>query len=148
MPSLEYLSKEVQAEREAYVRHFDGLDTKAGVLLGFSGVLVALATRSSSPLGALAAFAALLAVIFAFSAYAPRQSPVLDMLHIRERYLTADERFTRLHLLDTKVVMIQEFAGILREKALRLKIGLVLLGVSGSLLLAGQLVTISKEGSS
>jgi hypothetical protein len=41
---LELLSTEVQTEREAYVRHFDGLDTKAGVLLGFSGVLVALST--------------------------------------------------------------------------------------------------------
>ncbi len=147
MPSLDYLSGEIQTEREAYVRHFDSLDTKAGVLLGFSGILVSLATSLGSPIGALAGLAALLAVVFALFAYVPREAPALDVLHVREQYLAADERFARLHLLDTKIHMIREFAGILSEKALRLRIGLVLLAVSALLLLAGQIGTISQEGS-
>ena len=31
------------AERESQLRHFDSLDTKAGLILGFSGVLAGLA---------------------------------------------------------------------------------------------------------
>jgi len=127
------------------MRHFEGLDSKAGVLLGFSGVLVALTTRTPTPVGALAAFAALLAIVFALSAYMPRRVPTLDVLPLRDRYLTAHERFSRLHLLDTKIEMIRELAGIVREKALRLRIGLVLLAISGLLLIADQVATISVE---
>lgn len=145
MQSLEILSAEVQAEREAQARHFDGLDSKAGVALGFAGVLVALSTASGTSFGALAALVALLAAVFAFSAYAPRAYPVLDVRTICDRYLNSAEGFTRLHLLDTKIDMIQELAEILREKALRLRIGLVLLAMSGALLLWGYLATLAKE---
>jgi hypothetical protein len=41
--SLEVVAAEVQTEREAQLRHFDALDSKAGVMLGFAGALAALA---------------------------------------------------------------------------------------------------------
>ena len=42
LPSLSLLSDEVASELTAQERRGDALDTKAGVLLGFAGVLVGL----------------------------------------------------------------------------------------------------------
>jgi hypothetical protein len=41
MPSLDLLLQTVMAERDKQLAHFDALDTKAGVLLAFDGVLIA-----------------------------------------------------------------------------------------------------------
>lgn len=41
--SLDVVREEVRAERGAQLQHFDSIDTKAGILLGFAGALVALA---------------------------------------------------------------------------------------------------------
>jgi hypothetical protein len=46
--SLDLLVDEVRVEREAQLRHFDALDQKAGIVLGFAGVLVVLVARRSS----------------------------------------------------------------------------------------------------
>jgi hypothetical protein len=43
--SLEIVLEEARAERAAQLQHFDALDAKAGVLLGFSAALVALRRR-------------------------------------------------------------------------------------------------------
>lgn len=48
LPSIEIVLEEVRFEREAQLQHFDSLDAKAGILLGFAGALVALAP---SPVG-------------------------------------------------------------------------------------------------
>lgn len=39
--SLDLLIEINQAEREAQLAHFESLDTKAGLVLGFAGVLIA-----------------------------------------------------------------------------------------------------------
>ena len=45
LPSLELVSDLVLSERAAQLRHVESLDTKAGIVLGFSGAVVALAAR-------------------------------------------------------------------------------------------------------
>ena len=43
LPSLPDALAAISGERDRQLQHFEGLDTKAGVLPGFDGVLVALA---------------------------------------------------------------------------------------------------------
>jgi len=80
--ALDLLGQEILAEREAQLRHFESQDAKAGVILGFSGILVALA----GPAGVV--HAAVLAVAFAAAisalmAFFPRSFPALDVHAIR-----------------------------------------------------------------
>jgi hypothetical protein len=44
--SLDLLIEINQSERDAQLSHFDSLDTKAGLVLGFAGVLIGLGNRS------------------------------------------------------------------------------------------------------
>lgn len=39
LPSLGIISIEVRAEREAMIRHLDAIDSKAGVVLSFAGLI-------------------------------------------------------------------------------------------------------------
>ena len=45
--SLEVVLQETRIEQVAQLQHFDGLDAKAGILLGFSGAIVALTPSHS-----------------------------------------------------------------------------------------------------
>jgi hypothetical protein len=42
--AIDVAAEEVHAERIAQLRHFDAVDTKAGVVLGFAGAITALST--------------------------------------------------------------------------------------------------------
>ena len=46
--SITLVKEIVRDERSAQLAHFDALDTKAGVILGFAGVLVALSPSGRS----------------------------------------------------------------------------------------------------
>ena len=41
--SLDVVREEIRIERAAQLQHFDALDSKAGIVLGFAGAIVALA---------------------------------------------------------------------------------------------------------
>ena len=41
--SLDLIASLVEVQQDHQLRHFDGLDNKAGIMLGFAGVLVAIA---------------------------------------------------------------------------------------------------------
>lgn len=66
LSSLELVAREVKSGLDQQLRHFEGLDTKAGIVLGFAGVLVALSGKIEPLFGriglGLAAVAALMAV--------------------------------------------------------------------------------------
>src|SRR5207244_4132331 len=98
--SLDLILEETRAAREAQLRHFDGLDAKAGILLGFSGAIVALAPNDDLVVG-LGRFAAVLAGLLSLWAFWPRKFEVLDLFALRQKYLAAELRFSKLALLDT-----------------------------------------------
>src|SRR5688500_4441275 len=105
-PSLGLLHVEVTAELGAQERHATAMDTKAGVLLGFSGVLVGLSVANLNGwLSNVAMAAAGVAAFLAGWAYIPRSFPTLRPTSLRERYLMAQEEFTRLKLLDTRIAI-------------------------------------------
>lgn len=94
--------------------HAESLDTKAGVVLGFAGVLVGLGATAQAFVSADIAFqigrgAAVLAALSAAFAFLPRKYPVVEVLRLRE-FLTAPEAETRLTLLDVQIDMAVEAA--------------------------------------
>jgi hypothetical protein len=81
-PSLQILLDQVASEREAMNAHAEGLDTKAGVILGFAGVLVgpgATAQATISPDGIFQSGLAVAVAAAGLAAWAvfPRSYPVL-----------------------------------------------------------------------
>jgi hypothetical protein len=73
--------------------------------------------------------AAVLAAGAALFAFWPRMLPVLDTTRLRT-YLTSDEQFTQLTLMDTNTVMWEEGASLVRTKARRLKLAMAMLAIS------------------
>ena len=69
--SVDAILKWTQAERESQLRHFDSLDTKSGLILGFSGVLVGLA-RTGGVIVEIGRYAAVLSSLVALLAFWPR----------------------------------------------------------------------------
>jgi hypothetical protein len=134
--SLEPILDEVRAEREAQLRHFDALDTKAGILLGFAAALIAL-----SPTGALLAHVgrvtAAISGFLALAAFWPRGYWGTDTRQLRDKYLGSETAFTTLHLLDTQVAMAETLRSLLLTKARLLKLAMVGLATAATFTVLG-----------
>src|SRR5437868_4176238 len=115
MDSLDLLLDCVRREREAQLAHFDALDSKAGILLGFAGGLIALSPDLSGWARDVSLPLLGLAALMAAAAFFPRRMPTLDVRHLRE-YLQADEEFTKLRLHDSEVQMIDQGGSELGRK--------------------------------
>lgn len=129
LPSLRRITGRVEAQLELQIRHFESLDNKAGIVLGFAGVLVAVA-RGAGGFAVGGRVIAVSASLFALWAFLPRNYPVINTRKLRDRYLRADPEFTDLHLLDTQIAMEERAAEVLRRKALRLRVSIALLAAS------------------
>ena len=130
MRSLGLVKEIVRDERAAQLTHFDALDTKAGVILGFAGALVALSPSGRSiPVG-LGKLAALMSAILAISTFWPRRFWNLDVRAVRDEYLAVDPRFAELRILDTQIAIAKRNDGALARRGGQLKAAMVALGVS------------------
>jgi hypothetical protein len=138
LPSLGLVAAQVEKQLANQLDHFDGLDSKAGIVLGFAGVLVAVA-GAFGPLQVAGKIVSVSAALLALWAFVPRKYPVLNTARFRDRYLRSDPSFTQLHLLDTQIMMEEQAARLLARKALRLKLSVMLLALSIVLLAAGML---------
>lgn len=117
LPSLPLLSEETKRELDVQERRGDALDSKAGIVIGFAGVLVPLSLANLH--GLLAHIGAGLAGVAALAsalAFIPRSTPGLSLRALRP-YLTADAAFTELRLLDTRIAMYERTSRILNTKA-------------------------------
>lgn len=129
--SLDLLSEEAAAALAAHERRYDALDTKAGVLLGFSGVIVTLAAANLHGIFAdFGSACAGLAAIVAGAAFVPRRFPALALLKLRDTYLMAEEDFTRLKLLDTRIAMYRQVQQGLKWKARLVTVAALALGLA------------------
>src|SRR4051812_27138556 len=95
------------------------LDSKAGGLLGFSGVLMGLAIgRAHSAWSLVGVVADGFAALAAGFVHLARGYPQLGNLpKLRERYLARPSQQTRMALLDIKVVVYEPRERVLRAKA-------------------------------
>lgn len=123
--------------------HAESLDTKAGVVLGFAGVLVGLGATAQAFVSAALAFQvglgmAVLAALSAAFAFLPRKYPVVEVLPLRA-FLTAPEAETQLTLLDVQIDMVIEAATLVKLKGRLIKVAVGLLAVAAALIVAGTL---------
>ncbi|MCZ6661462.1 MAG: hypothetical protein O6951_00865 [Actinobacteria bacterium] len=130
--SLDLLLEINQSEREAQLSHFDSLDTKAGLVLGFAGVLIALGNDATSLVGIMSIVGAALAAGAAVASFWPRGFPSIDPTRLGE-YAASELAFTQLTVLDTLELMLVETRSLLDLKSRRLKWALV--GLSAAAIL-------------
>ena len=125
--------------------HVEALDTKAGIILGLAGAIVALWARSTAATLGAVLVPTMLAIIFgglsalmALYTFWPRNFQVLDVERIRNQALDpVAAGGLRLALLDTRIELVNVNSAILASKARRLKtsmtfllLSILLLGVS------------------
>lgn len=134
--SLDIVWEQARVEREVQLAHFEALDTKAGIVLGFAGAVVALAPTGSSVID-IGRVAAVGSGACALWTVWPRRIWSTDLRALRDLYLPADPHFARLRLLDTQIQMAESLGAVLSRKALRLKVSMVLLVVASLLTAAG-----------
>jgi cytochrome c biogenesis protein CcdA len=147
LPSLSLILQQVAVERETMNAHAESLDTKAGVVLGFAGVLVGLGATAQTLVSTRLVFqvglgVAVLSAGLAAWAFLPRRYPVLEALRLRQGYLTAPEEETQLHLLDTQIEMVSEAADLVKRKGRRVKLSVGCLAIAAGLVVAGTLIAM------
>jgi hypothetical protein len=145
LPSMRLIAAQVEFERETMNSHAESLDTKAGVVLGFAGVLVGLGATAQGFISNRLLFqaglvAGVTAGVLAAWAFLPRRYPVIEVLRLRERYLTAPEEVTQPHLLDTQIEMVRQAADLVRRKGRRVKASVVCLAGAAAAVVAGTLM--------
>lgn len=138
-PSAPLLLELIQQEREKQRAHFDALDNKAGLVVGFAALLVTLLPDLVLLARGIALTAAIAAGAFGLAAFWPRRYPVLSARRLRG-YLAADEHLTRKVILDTLVEVNDTTSEMLSTKGHRLWWSLVFLALTGLALAAGILV--------
>lgn len=134
LPSLTLVLNVLREGRDERRGHFEALDQKAGLVLGFAGVLITLSDSVTEPWRALGVAAAAVAGGFALAAFWPREYEVLDNVRA---YLRAREAQTQLVLVDTLTEMNLRTDRVMGTKARRLKNSLVALALAGCLLGVG-----------
>jgi len=117
--SLDVVRDEARAERAGQVANFDSIDTKAGILLGFAGALVALSREGSSLALQLGRGLGVLSGFLSLWTFWPRRFWSTDLRPLRDKYLAAEPAFSKLRLLDTHIEMAERVAEVIRRKAIR-----------------------------
>ena len=134
LPSLELILDVLRSSRTERREHFDALDQKAGLALGFAGVVVTLSNDVSEPWRALGVAAAVIAAGLSLWAFWPRKYEVLD--NVRS-YLAAPKERTQQVLVDTLELMNAHADKSMGQKARRLKLALAALALAVLMLGAG-----------
>lgn len=142
---MELIAERVSGELAGLTGHADSLDTKAGVALGFAGVLVALGASAQAALVRTAWFrwglvGAVFSGLCAAISFFPSRYPVLSGRVLRDRYLQQPQERTRLVLLDTEIAMITKAVKLLKFKGVLMKLAIGALVLAAALMVTGTLV--------
>lgn len=130
LPSLEIILDEARSERQAQLIHFEALDAKAGVVLGFAAAIVALSPDRTGAFATTGRAFAVLSGLAALASFWPRRFWLTDLRTLREKYLTAEAPFTRLNILDAAVAESMQVRSVLIQKARLLKASMVSLAAA------------------
>ena len=126
LPSLDLLLQVAMQERDKQLGHFDALDTKAGVLLAFDGVLIVISRGVRFAFLVPGIVLASASAALALAAFWPRKFPTLEPEALRQ-FLTYETERTSLKLHDTIARTVALGGQVLRTKALNLKLALTFL---------------------
>lgn len=131
-PSLGLVLEEFHLDAKTQQDRAAQLDARGGVLIGFSGVLVGLIARGTTPPSGLQqaalALAAAAAAAAAVGALWRQASSTLDPLRLRA-YMAADEETSRRRILDTRIPLYLQ-----DQKRVRVRFAMV--GLASILLMA------------
>ncbi|HYP23899.1 MAG TPA: hypothetical protein VEV43_10015 [Actinomycetota bacterium] len=128
--SIEVFLAEVHDQLAAQRSHVESLDAKAGVVLGFSGLLAAVAPDGNALWMDLARGAAIFAGIFALFGLLPRGYAVVDLRAFQRDFLTAQPTTAQLVLFDTQLNVLADTAGVIDHKSRRLRASIAALLVA------------------
>ena len=137
--SVDFLLERAQAERDAQSRLYEGVETKAGVVLGFAGVLVAVGPKRSG-LALAATVLAAVAALAGLGTFLPDRHFDLNLREIRDRYASAALPFTRVALLNAQVRAWERVSSAMAGKNGRLRIGIASLAISVVILSIDRLI--------
>jgi len=129
MPSIELIHEMYERERDRDAGHFESIDTKSGLVMGFAGIVVTLNRDGVTALGSLGLVAATVAAGLALGAFWPRELPVLEPAGLRQ-YVLAEEQFTRLTVVDTYLDHFAQSRSLLSRKARKLKLSMLALAMA------------------
>jgi hypothetical protein len=115
---------------DAYLRHTDAVETKAGVVLAAAGALSALGGVSPWRVPALGV--SILAALAALRALVPRVVPRLALRETRDAYLRSERRFTELMLLDSGIRVVELMQRTLQVKTSWLRRASLLLALAAA----------------
>lgn len=123
------------------------MDSKAGILLGFAGVVASLNALAPSITVVFSLGAATVAALLSLRAVAPRPFPMLDVIELRSSdiYRAADLPFVRLRIVDTRLDLLRRTKELLEVKAQRVRRASWALAVAVGLTAVGPIVALVKE---
>lgn len=105
VPSLGIIEIALEREAGSYRERGNSLDTKAGVILGAAGVIVALVGTTASIAAIVGQALAIAAGGAAVWVILPRVDKAIGPQELRDRYLTTDPVRTRLIILNTRILL-------------------------------------------
>lgn len=146
LPSLDVIGAQVASERATMTSHAESLDNKAGVVLGFAGLVVGLGTTAQLSVATDLVFdiglgCGVASAVLAALAFLPRRYPVLQVHALRE-LLTAPADETKLKLLDAQIAMVTRTATLVKQKGRRVKASVILLAAAAALIVIGGLAAV------
>lgn len=142
LPSLDIVRAEVDAVIAEQDRRGSSFDSKAGFLLGISGVLIGLASRHADALRIAGQLAAAVAAAAAIAAMVARTTAGLDLRAIRNGYLTTEVVVAKQRLLDTRIHLYERDEERLSRKVRWIKVSVMLLAVAVALLVTGTIADV------
>ena len=148
LPSLDVVRSELDREQDSYERRAAQFDTRAGLILAASGVVVGFRATQPTLLGVLAQVAAAVAGGFAVLAFLPRVAGILSPMALREAYIHRPEEVTKLVVLDTRLTIHADDLQQLRKKVHRLRLAVYSLGIAVVLAVLGSIVSYLGTGGS
>lgn len=141
--SLAVVEDAVRREFDAQERRADAADTRAGLVLGFAGLIASIGPGDVwPPLAVAVRLAAGVAALVALSALSTNAASEFDAELVRRRYLRAHPLRTRLVLLDTDVELTRLTVRRLALKLARLRLASGLLIAAVALTTAGSTVEV------
>jgi hypothetical protein len=127
-PSLDLILDEAHRLIDVQLRHFEALDTRSGIVIGFAGTTVALA-RGGNIFTSIGRGLAATAALFALLGFVPRWFASIDLRDVRDKYARAEPAVTQAELVSAHLA-VSELARREAEAKMRR------LGVAAGLLVA------------
>lgn len=127
LESMDVVRSELDVERAAQEKRSETVDSRAGIVLGFSGVLAGLALNSKSAWAVPGALVAAASAVIAASVLMPRMHANIQPRGLYGGYVTKPAEATKRAVLDTRIVDYESNKEQLDAKLGRLELAVGLL---------------------